>query len=461
MTFFQIVIVFLIFCLVLLILMPALCGWYVRMQFENSLQEFNSSPQFSLVVIDSAPGWFSTNYSIKVLQANTVHFQSNVQLIHGPIYLGAAQRRDAFFIWGYINADINVLVSDTKMGQPTSVKVKGAFDMSGNANGQIKSLGNFGKRLNENFILEAIPSNSQFKFNIHKNLLNIYLHIPLLTVSTPLYKTKLHNVKIAVDVKFSQQYGVTGKVDIEVGEGAVLEMANANQVFELKNLMLHINAAKNNTFINYQLRTGLAEVTIDNNDYSNAEIDLIVRNINADAVSQINKQIHETIQHKYQLPESDALWQEVLGLVPGLIKDIELELSRLYLVSSYGYVNAWFRFSMPGMSQGPIMDPILLLSAIQFDGEASVSEPIVRSLYESQTLNIFLQNKQDKQGLQPPTNDEAILLLESLRNQRYVDLEDGQYISSIKIVDGDVTINDQPFNPILWVMPEQNKASAN
>ncbi|STX30026.1 putative membrane protein YdgA-like protein [Legionella beliardensis] len=268
--------------------------------------------------------------------------------------------------------------------------------------------------------------------------------------------------------------------------------SQGQRVFELDNFNMQTSSDIENGLFNSHLKSSLDKVITNGKTFGPGNIEMAIRNLDANALGRINQQANHIQQSTTDLEKQQALFA-ILPEIPKLFsRGAELEVSELSFVMPEGKIEGNLQISLP---QGENNNPLALMQNVQGKGNLRVPIEIVKrvlneanrqKLVAQQTAaaqqnanttstaagqagdanNQTAQPTTGAQATQPndattqtaaaPTGDtvqQATALtntqLDSLVQSGMLNIDGNYYVIEVALQQGQLQVNGKPFNPAM------------
>ncbi len=276
--------------------------------------------------------------------------------------------------------------------------------------------------------------------------------------------------------------------DANLSVPSLLVTQNDQKVFALEQLDVHSSSQVTNGLFTSNFKSELDKMyTADSKVYGPGTIDVSIRNLDAQILAKINDEVN-TIQQGNDTQRQQALLA-LLPEIPKLLsKGAQFEISKLSMVMPEGNINGDLLISLPNEETG---NPFQLIQKIQGQGQLKITAAVLKSLAKDAAKQKLLTQPAQpsiapattvssttatadtaapvvpaaaptdaaevvvtEQPVQPQDIDQqasaqADEKLAALVKAGLLNVQGTDYVIQIKLANGQLSINDQPFNPAM------------
>jgi uncharacterized protein YdgA (DUF945 family) len=384
------------------IIVLVLVGYYgMGLMTERSLNKdvalVNQSDNVRVEVKQYDRGWFASKADLQwkltlperasvnqqsesiTIPAQSYTMQMPLAIYHGPIIFA---KDGVHFGLGY---------ASTNLDMPQELKQKFTETFSPQSTQPKIDLSVLVNYMNRSRLTMAIPEfaliskNDDGKFNWHGLISSV-------TVNAGLNRINGDFVVNGVDVSKGDMSAKVGKVTSEynlheaenglmLGDGsfsmpsALLQKGQQKQ-FELSSLHIQSSSDVVGGLFHSSLKASVESIYSDGKTYGPANVDLSLKNIDAEVLARINEQANK-LQGGTEQQQQQALFAIIPELPKLFGKGAELELSNLNVTMPEGNVEGNLSVNLP---EGQTSNPFELIQKINGEGSLTLPQSIVKSM---------------------------------------------------------------------------------
>ncbi|HIJ77893.1 MAG: YdgA family protein [Desulfobulbaceae bacterium] len=225
--------------------------------------------------------------------------------------------------------------------------------------------------------------------------------------------------------------------------------------FEMSGLTATSNTRENGAFLNHSQTARINQVLFNHMKHGPFIYEFELRNLDA---ATLRKLLEKTEMMQLQVMNNPGqgadpqLLGEIVQLIPGLIKQgLELELKKLSIDTRDGNFSARLKLRITGDTAAAMANPILLLSAVEIEAEASASEYLLTKTIKGVTRSA-IRKKNKATGkminnleLDRQASRECRAQLEALQNRGIIARDQDRFKATATYHDGIIKINEVDF----------------
>lgn len=475
------VVVSLVILVVLLIGVYAGTGWLTERAFKKTVQNIQQAKGIELTVKEYGRGIFSSN-AVVVGKLRVPAHQSKLAngliqtipemdylipmhllICHGPVILS----KDGVHLGlGYARTQINVPKSYQKQMQDTFSAASSYPKI------KLSLLINFLNKAKisadvPGFHMTTLVNDGQFDWTGLKSTSKIALDLSTLEGKAELAGARFHQAETTMQVgQVTSDYQIN-KTKLGFYEGGANFLLKSLQVdthgktqLGIKNFLISSNSHEQGALFDAYLKAALDAIVIENVSYGPGQVEMALKNLDAEVLARINRKIKSTNQ------DSIIARQKMLfALLPDLPRLVEhgaiFSISNLSFTMPEGKVQGALEVSLP---EGSANNPFQILSHIIGTGHLVVPVKVVTNVMENavrqklqqppvldaqQTTNPSTPSMGLPQGtdLEQQVKTLTEKRLSSLVESGALVQQGSDYSLDVKLEQGKIMVNGKPFIP--------------
>lgn len=237
-------------------------------------------------------------------------------------------------------------------------------------------------------------------------------------------------------------------------------------VFRVKDFSLGSNSDIENNLFSTHFNLGLKSVEANKKTYGPGELEITLRNLDADTLGKINQQT-ATMQNGTEAERQQAMMALLPELPKLFSKGAELEISKCTLKIPEGSIDGNLLVSLP---KGDSSNPFELIQKIQGHAKLKAPAALVKQLMQQSVLQQMAKQPELQQVLvqqlqegsatagdssQPPLTQEQIATMQAdkqiatIEQNGLVVASGSDYVIEIGLDQGKFAINGKPFDPAM------------
>jgi len=461
-SFVEIMLWLLVVLFILLAVAPFALGFKVKSDYTKLVNQFAKNLQVDIQIIQYDQGVFSSE-AITVLQIPDIpeKIQFKEEIIHGPLYLGLLSQGKSPLAAAVVKGQLDISTSQKEMvrkifagNNPLVYQSVVSFA------GDVETQG-YVPAINTTFEDEMGPVTIQSSgmvihetFSADNNMMKGEAEVPVFKINS---QTLALNAE-AITLSFS---GSMGSNQIIIGDSVVsfnlLDIDSGEDQFAIRDFTLRSVTSENNALINSGAQISAREVLASNQKFGPVSLNLSLNGLNAQSLTQIQKlQKEAENQMKEGIPPEQInamLTGEIMGLVPELIKEAEININPLSLNSELGKLEADMDFLLEGITEETPADPMFLMSAISLELNLSVDEPLLKQLITWQVKGGDTAGDGSESTMTDAEVSRAVdRNINDMVSESWFVLNEGVFISNVSMHQGELLINGKPIDPMQQIM---------
>ncbi|KTD75681.1 YdgA family protein [Legionella waltersii] len=232
------------------------------------------------------------------------------------------------------------------------------------------------------------------------------------------------------------------------------------KMFELSDLSVNSSSDIDDSLFNTHFSASLKSVLANGQTFGPGELEISVRNLDADVLAKINQQAN-SMQNGSDAERQQALMQ-LLPEIPKLFtKGAEFEISKLNFKLPQGTIDGNLLITLP---KGDSTNPFELIQKTQGNAKLKVPVAVVKQLLQ-QTVMQQMANQPDMQkalvaqlqgtdqaNSTPPTPEKLASMqvdkqIAEFQQAGFIQVDGDDYTVEVSLEQGKLTVNGKPFDP--------------
>lgn len=231
------------------------------------------------------------------------------------------------------------------------------------------------------------------------------------------------------------------------------------RIFEIKDLTLSSNSDIENSLFSTHFNVALASVFANGKTYGSGELEITLRNLDADVLAQINQQA-TAMQNGTEAERQQAMMAMLPELPKLFSKGAEFEISKCSLKIPEGSIEGNLLVSLP---KGDSANPFELIQKVQGNAKLKMPAALVKQLVQQTVIQQLTKQPDMQQALveqlqistdasQPPPSPEQIAAMQAdkqistLEKNGVITLNGTDYVIEMSLAQGKFTVNGKPFD---------------
>jgi|GEM_PF-1676538 len=453
--------------LILLALTPFALGFQIKSDYSRLMSEISEDFDLDLQIQQYDQGMYSSSVviSLKIPDIDEpILFREEV--IHGPFYFGLLNQGKSPLVAAVIKgrldiaADRQAMVDKIFAGRNPLV-YQSVVDFAGDIDSQF-----YIPAVDTNIDGETGPLKIQSagvilneRYSSGSKQISGEALLPVIRLTSADFSMNAESMNLSFSA-------AKGSNDIFLGDSVVsvnlLDINSGHDQFALRDLTIRSLSSENGNLINSGLQLSVREILASNQKLGPMQFNISVNGLNAASMLRI-QEIENEMQEKASqgIPEEQLnamMMGQMMGLMPELIKQAEIKVNPLSVNSELGKLEADMEFKLDGIDENTPADPMFLMGAINLELNVSIDEPLLKQL-----VSWELQNRQIDEmhaGSEASREIEANIPIEQqvkeniqgMLDENWLVLNEGVYMSSISMHQGELIINDKSVDPMQQMM---------
>jgi len=237
---------------------------------------------------------------------------------------------------------------------------------------------------------------------------------------------------------------------------------NDKKMFEISDFGLSSDSDIKDSLFSTHFNVELKSVIANGLSYGPGELEITLRNLDADVIADINNQA-SAMQNGSEADRQKAMMSMLPELPKLFSKGAEFEISKLNLKIPEGVIDGHMLVSLP---KGENSNPFELIQKIQGNAKLTMPKAVVKQLMEQslmqqmskqpelqQALIQQLNSQQTPQANQPAPTPEQLVAMQSdkqiamLEQNGIISAQGTDYVIEVSLEQGKFMINGKPFDP--------------
>lgn len=469
-SFVEIMLWLFVVLLILLTVAPFALGFKVKSDYTNLVNQFAQDLQLDLKIAQYEQGVFSSDV-IVVLQLPEVpeKIRFKEEIIHGPVYFGLLAQGKSPLAAAVVKGQLDISTTQKEMVRQifagkNPLVYQEVISFTGDVEAQA-----YVPAINTTFEDEMGPVTIQSSgliinqsFSAENGELKGDADIPVFKVQSELFSVNTESVTFS----FS---GAMGNNQIIIGDSVasfnLFDIDSGDEQFAIRDFTVRSVTSENDTLINSGAQISAREILASNQKFGPIQLNLSLNGLNAQSLTKIQK-LQKAAEHQLGegIPPEQVnamMTGEIMGLVPALIKEAEININPLSISSELGKLEADMDFMLEGIGEDTPADPMFLLSAIKMDLNMSIDEPLLRQLITWQLMG----DEQSAGGTQKEMNVSLLNRkidqnIKSIVDESWLVMNEGVYMSNISMQQGELMINGKSVDPMQQIMSTMGAGGA-
>lgn len=391
-------------------------GYLTEKKVKEDLNIINQSNGLAVKLVDYKRGWFSSkavlDWTLQVPQrviqsaegksetipAQDYQMQMPATIYHGPIIFSD---KGIKFGLGYANTSLNLPEKyveqfnnsfTSESTQPTldlslfvNYLANSSFDLS------VPAFKLFSKKGDAQFDWLGMTTSTDISSSMDK--VDGTISIDGLRVNKDQIKTTMSSITSEYNLHKSPLGFYLG--DASLAFPSLVVMSSDKKIFELGQFNLHSDTNIEDGLFSSHFKSSIEKVIANDKTYGPGNIELAIRNLDADVLARINAEINQMQQG----PEADRQ-RAMLAMLPELpklfAKGAELEIAEMNFVVPEGTIEGNLIVSLP---KGDTGNPFQLVQKIHGNGKIKIPAAILKEVM-TESNKQKLAAPQDPQSIQ-------------------------------------------------------------
>jgi uncharacterized protein YdgA (DUF945 family) len=471
----EIIIWLFVFLLLALVASPFALGFKIKNDYADLTQKISSMMSIDVRMVKYDRGYFSADALLEVqLPGLPFALQFKEKIIHGPVYLGLLNQGKSPFIAAVVNGKMlpvigfENIIEQVFSGQPALI-YQNLIDFVGNVDSDayISPINTFIEQDSGRLIINSSAMLITEYYSAQEEKISGEVNLSKLLINSDDVKISLNNLNIS----FAGKIGNNGLL---IGDSVLsLDKLNAQShtdQFSLRNFSASSVSTEVGSLLNSQIRINTQEILLSNQKLGPIIFALGINGLNANSINQlsdIQQRMDANIRQGIPAEQVNAqLMGEIITVVPELLKQAVISIDPFSVQSELGKLEASVNFSVDGMQQNTVTNPLFLLNAIRLEVNLAVDESLLKQLLEwqlsaNESELLATANKQARKiEAQISMTQKIDENIRGLMDENWLTYANGKYSSNIKLQQGLMTINSKQIDPMAQIISQMQTAPA-
>ena len=458
------IIIFLI--LIAVLGLPYWFGMKAEHEYNNLMETVSKFENLEIVSKSYKRGWLKssaeTTFLINEGEETPFKIIEKDTIYHGPAPIGLLSKGKLNLkpVMAVIETKVDI-TSDTEkeyskiIASLPPIDFKTTLSLSGHGT-TIISVPSIDRKLEDGKTLKWSGLSGAVNFTPDLKEVSYDINSSKIEIEDDTFRLSINNINLSSNLSYpvSNYTNPLGDVEVRIEEFSSEGKDNGelNKV-TLSNLQFTGSTNQNGNLLNHTHSLGFETLVVGRNSYGPGIYELELRNINKDAIEEIQKELNEDQNTQESATTKEELWARIMKVLPRLLEGSpEIELTKLSIKTGEGELLGHALISLKGDPE-LAANPILLLAAVSAELKLSVSKPLLESLLkdykiEEITDEMKSQNEtlpSDKK-LQNLGKTRAQSEIKQMLDQNLLVLKDGNYKIEASYRLGEIILNGKPLD---------------
>ncbi|VAW56509.1 hypothetical protein MNBD_GAMMA07-2213 [hydrothermal vent metagenome] len=450
-----------IFVLLLTLLSPLVMGVKIKHDYPGILKRLSDTLNVDIKINKYDQGFFSSNLDLSLMIpgfAETIKFKEKI--IHGPIYFGLLSQRK----WPFATA-----VVQGKLDASTSQHAWLTKVFSNNDTLVYQAIISYLGEIDSQLYLPAINAHLQDEIgqiyinsagiiiNQHYSPVSQHVNAEINIAKLKFKSTLFSLITDSVNISFT---GYKGGNALLIGDSIVsvslLDFYSGVDQFAVKDLVLRSVSSEEGHLINTFNQLKVRELLTSNQKFGPLVFNLNINGINAESLKQLKLLQQENKSKLAQGVSTEQINKiartKIISLLPNMIKQIDMNVSPLSIASELGQLQAKLDFKLDNISPDILENPMLLLTAINFDLDLTVDPLLLKQLvrweFEKNVQGLLdLSIVKSDASSTPPKAPNVATSIQRMLDKNWLVSRDQGYFAKITMQKGELLVNNKLVSP--------------
>ncbi len=459
--------------LILVTITPFALGFKVKSDYARLIDEFSQVYQVDLQIVNYQQGYFGSD---AVLEIVLPEFQQSITLkeriVHGPLYLGLINQGRSPLVAAVVTGQIEASVDASEdlkqfLSGENSLVYQNIIDFKGDVDSQAY-FPNLNQVINNESGTTRVKTtglilNQQYVSS--SRMIKGEAQLPEFSLQSDLSTVTIENINISYSLSIGSNQLMIGDSVASIG---LIDVISADSQFAMKSLTVRSVASENTELINSGVQISLRELLASNQKFGPISLNISVNGLNASSLQEI-----QTLQNDASSKLSQGLPQEqvnammmgqLMTLIPDLIKQAEVKVNPLSINSELGKLESDLDFRLEGIDANTPADPMFLFGSMILSLNFSIDDALLKQFVSWQLQNQH-QQLVDLQAVSEPLTQQQLDKqvkenIQAMLDENWLILEEGVFVSKIRMQQGELLINDTATDPIQKIMSSMGASAA-
>lgn len=456
-SFVEIILWLFVVLLIVLTAAPFALGFKVKSDYTKLVSQFAQNLQLDLQIVQYEQGIFSSDVTIALNIPDVLEqLQFKEEVIHGPVYFGLLQQGKSPLAAAVVKGglDISSAQQDSVkkiFGNQNPLVYQSVISFTGDVVSQA-----YVPAINTTFEDDMGPVTLQSSgviinetFSAADSRMKGDAQVPVFKIESALFSVTAESMSFSFSGEMGQNQIIIGD---SVASFKLLNIDSGEDQFAVRDFTIRSVTSEEGALINSGAQLSAREILASNQKFGPASLNLSLNGLNAQSLTQIQKlQKEAESQLKEGIPAEQVnamMTNEIMTLVPDLIKQAEININPLSINSELGKLEADMDFLLEGVDANAPADPMFLLSAITLNLNVSIDEPLLKQFVSWQMPGEGNTEQKIKDNI------------DAMISESWLVMNEGVYISNVSMHQGELVLNGKPVDPMQQIMSTMGGAGA-
>lgn len=458
------IIIFLI--LIAVLGLPYWFGMKAEHEYNNLMETVSKFENLEIVSKSYKRGWLKSlgeiTFSINEGDDNPIEIIEKDTIYHGPVPIGLLSKGKLNLkpVMAVIETKVEI-TSDTEkeyskiIASLPPIDFKTTLSLSGHGT-TIISVPSIDRKLEDGKTLKWSGLSGAVNFTPDLKEVSYDINSSKIEIEDDTFRLSIKNINLSSNLSYpaSNYTNPLGDVEVRIEEFSSEGKDNGelNKV-ALTNLQFTGSTNQNGNLLNHTHSLGFEKLVVGRNSYGPGIYELELRNINKDAIEEIQKELNEDQNTQESATTKEELWARIMKVLPRLLEGSpEIELTKLSIKTGEGEILGHALISLKGDPE-LAANPLLLLAAVSAELKLSVSKPLLENLLKDYKIE-EITDEIKSQNEAPPSDKKLQNLgktraqseIKQMLDQNILVLKNGNYKIEASYRLGEIILNGKPLD---------------
>jgi uncharacterized protein YdgA (DUF945 family) len=458
------IIIFLI--LIAVLGLPYWFGMKAEHEYNNLIETVYKFENLEIVNKSYKRGWLKSSaeitFSINEGDDNPIEIIEKDTIYHGPVPIGLLSKGKLNLkpVMAVIETKVDI-TSDTEkeyskiIASLPPIDFKTTLSLSGHGT-TIISVPSIDRKLEDGKTLKWSGLSGAVNFTPDLKEVSYDINSSKIEIEDDTFRLSINNINLSSNLSYpaSNYTNPLGDVEVRIEEFSSEGKDNGelNKV-TLSNLQFTGSTNQNGNLLNHTHSLGFETLVVGRNSYGPGIYELELRNINKDAIEEIQKELNEDQNTQESATTKEELWARIMKVLPRLLEGSpEIELTKLSIKTGEGEILGHALISLKGDPE-LAANPLLLLAAVSAELKLSVSKPLLENLLKDYKIE-EITDEIKSQNEAPPSDKKLQNLgktraqseIKQMLDQNILVLKNGNYKIEASYRLGEIILNGKPLD---------------
>jgi uncharacterized protein YdgA (DUF945 family) len=458
------IIIFLI--LIAVLGLPYWFGMKAEHEYNNLIETVYKFENLEIVNKSYKRGWLKSSaeitFSINEGDDNPIEIIEKDIIYHGPVPIGLLSKGKLNLkpVMAVIETKVDI-TSDTEkeyskiIASLPPIDFKTTLSLSGHGT-TIISVPSIDRKLEDGKTLKWSGLSGAVNFTPDLKEVSYDINSSKIEIEDDTFRLSINNINLSSNLSYpaSNYTNPLGDVEVRIEEFSSEGKDNGelNKV-TLSNLQFTGSTNQNGNLLNHTHSLGFETLVVGRNSYGPGIYELELRNINKDAIEEIQKELNEDQNTQESATTKEELWARIMKVLPRLLEGSpEIELTKLSIKTGEGEILGHALISLKGDPE-LAANPLLLLAAVSAELKLSVSKPLLENLLKDYKIE-EITDEIKSQNEAPPSDKKLQNLgktraqseIKQMLDQNILVLKNGNYKIEASYRLGEIILNGKPLD---------------